>query len=166
MTGPHEDSNVDALPADLDVTRSVGVYTIPDTRRRLVPAAIYALGAAGSLFAAEIAGNGGLLVAAALLALLGVYHFASAWPRRIDEIEAVAAASRDVGFAIGHASAQLSWRGLRSRPVWRVLIYSSELPPATRGLVQVDAVDGRVIGRYTEDNPEDWSQYGPGHTLD
>ena len=29
-----------------------------------------------------------------------------------------------------------------------------------RGLVQIDAVDGTVMGEYTEPNPEDWSKYG------
>jgi hypothetical protein len=28
-----------------------------------------------------------------------------------------------------------------------------------RGLVELDAVDGDVLGEYTEENPEDWSQY-------
>ena len=28
-----------------------------------------------------------------------------------------------------------------------------------RGLVELDAVDGHVLGEYTEQNPEDWSQY-------
>jgi hypothetical protein len=29
-----------------------------------------------------------------------------------------------------------------------------------RGLVELDAVDGHVIGDYTEPKPEDWSKYG------
>ena len=29
-----------------------------------------------------------------------------------------------------------------------------------RGLVQIDAVDGTVMGEYTEANPEDWSKFG------
>jgi len=64
-----------------------------------------------------------------------------------------------VGFAVGHASAQLGWRGLRSRPTWRILLYSSEEPPTRRGIVLVDGVDGEVLAQFTEDNPEDWSQY-------
>ena len=67
------------------------------------------------------------------------------------------AATREVGFAVGHASAQLGWRGLRSRPTWRILLYSAEDPPATRGLVLVDGVDGEIVAHFTEDNPEDWS---------
>ena len=64
-----------------------------------------------------------------------------------------------MGFAVGHASAQLGWRGLRSRPTWRILLYSNEEPPARRGLVLVDGVDGDVLSHFVEDNPEDWSAY-------
>ena len=28
-----------------------------------------------------------------------------------------------------------------------------------RGLVELDALDGHVLGEYTEPNPEDWSQW-------
>jgi hypothetical protein len=77
---------------------------------------------------------------------------------KVDQTEALAVASRTVGFPVGHASAQLSWHGLLSRPVWRILVYSADEPPKTRGLVELDAVDGRVMGEYTEANPEDWSK--------
>jgi len=39
-------------------------------------------------------------------------------------------------------------------------LYSADEPPSVRGLVELDAVDGRVLGEYTEANPEDWSQFG------
>ena len=68
------------------------------------------------------------------------------------------AATAEVGFAVGHASAQMGWRGLLSRPTWRILLYSAENPPTRRGLVLVDGVDGSVIDRIVEDNPEDWSE--------
>ena len=45
-------------------------------------------------------------------------------------------------------------------PVWRILLYSADSPPSMRGLVELDAVDGHVIGDYTEPNPEDWSEFG------
>jgi hypothetical protein len=76
----------------------------------------------------------------------------------VDEKGALVAASRAVGFPVGHASAQLGWRGLRSRPTWRILLYSAEEPPAHRGFVLVDAVDGRIVDHFTEDNPEDWPE--------
>ena len=58
---------------------------------------------------------------------------------------------------MGHASAQLSWRGLLSRPTWRILLYSAENPPERRGLVLVDGVDASVVAHFVEDNPEDWT---------
>jgi hypothetical protein len=67
------------------------------------------------------------------------------------------AAAGEVGFPVGHASAQLGWRGLRSRPTWRILLYSNEEPPKQRGLVLVDGVDGTVLDHFVEDNPEDWT---------
>ena len=104
--------------------------------------------------------NVGLLLVAAILAVVSAYHFATAWNVAVDETEALLVASRTVGFPVGHASAQLAWRGLRSRPAWRILLYSADAPPSMRGLVELDAVDGHVLGDYTEPNPEDWSKYG------
>ncbi|MCZ7526169.1 MAG: hypothetical protein M5U14_07195 [Acidimicrobiia bacterium] len=98
-----------------------------------------------------------MLAAALLLGAAAAYHFLAGWRLRVDQTGALAAASRAVGFPVGHASAQLAWRGLRSRPVWRILLYSADDPPSVRGLVEVDGVDGEVLGRYTEENPEDWS---------
>jgi hypothetical protein len=109
--------------------------------------------------------NRGLLAAAVFLALVAAYHFATAWPLVVDQTEALLIASRTVGFAVGHASAQLAWRGLRSRPAWRILLYSADDPPTMRGLVELDAVDGHVLGEYTEPNPEDWSQFGLSETA-
>jgi hypothetical protein len=150
----------DQLPEDLDVTAYVGPYTFPDIRRRRLPAVMYLVVAAGSFAGGVAAGNGGLIGAGILLALVAAYSWAAAWPLRVDQTEALAVASRTVGFPVGHASAQLAWRGLRSRPTWRILVYSADEPPSIRGLVELDAVDGEVLGEYTERNPEDWSQFG------
>jgi hypothetical protein len=147
----------DALPGELDVTL-VGPYTFPDIARRRIAAAIDVVVALGCLVAYLATRNGGFAAAAAILAAVGVYTFAAGWPLRVDQTEALAVASRAVGFPVGHASAQLAWRGLRSRPTWRILVYSADEPPSIRGLVELDGVDGRVIGSYTERNPEDWSE--------
>ena len=146
----------DELPEDLDVTAYVGPYTFPNITRRRIPGVIYAalgLGAIAAWWASE---NGGLLFAGLLLLAIAAYQFVAAWPLRVDQTEALVIATRTVGFPVGHASAQLAWRGLRSRPVWRILVYSAESPPKTRGLVELDGVDGAVLGEYTEPNPEDW----------
>ncbi len=153
----------DELPADLDVSNYVGMYTFPDIRRRRAPAYAYLLLAAalGILVATHpgrgVLVNEGFLAAAVALALIGIYHMAAAWPLAVKDTDALLAAAGKVGFPVGHASAQLGWRGLRSRPTWRILLYSSEDPPATRGMVLVDAVDGEVLDQIVEDNPEDWT---------
>ena len=149
----------DQLPEDLDVTAFAGPYTFPDIKRRRIAGTIYAAVAALTLWAALATGNRGLLFAAILVGLIAGYHFLAGWPLKIDQTDALAVASRTVGFPVGHASAQLAWRGLRSRPTWRILVYSADEPPSMRGLVELDAVDGHVLGEYTEQNPEDWTQY-------
>ena len=98
--------------------------------------------------------NAGWLVAAVVLAAVGLFSISSGWRMTVDEKEALVAAQGAVGFAVGHASAQQVWRGLRSRPTWRVLCYSAEEPPAQRGLVLVDAVDGRILEHLVEINDE------------
>jgi hypothetical protein len=153
-------SDGDQLPEDLDVTAYVGPYTFPDIRRRRLPALLYLVVAAGAIGGGIAVGNSGLIAGGVLVALVALYSWSAAWPLAIDQTEALATASRTVGFPVGHASAQLAWRGLRSRPTWRVLLYSADEPPSIRGLVELDAVDGTVLGEYTESNPEDWSQFG------
>ena len=155
----------DALPEDLDVTAYVGPYVFPNINRRRIPGVMYAVLAAACLGGWFVSSNGGLLAAAIILALVAAYHFFTAWNLEVDQTQALAAASRTVGFPVGHASAQLAWRGLRSRPVWRILVYSADEPPTMRGLVELDAVDGTVMGEYTEPNPEDWSVYGLGKSA-
>ncbi len=154
----------DELPQDLDVTGFVGPYTFPDNSRRRVPGVIYLGVAAVCLGLWAVRGPGGVLVnegmvlVAVLLAAAGVFNLAAGHRLGVRETDALVAASRQVGFPVGHASAQLAWRGLRSRPTWRILLYSAEDPPERRGLVMVDGVDGHVVAHMVEDNPEDWSE--------
>jgi len=101
--------------------------------------------------------NGGLAWAALALGAMGVLGITSGWRMNIDEKQALVEAQQAIGFPVGHASAQQVWHGIRSRPTWRVLCYSTEEPPQRRGLVLVDAVDGRVIQHLVEDNPEQWA---------
>ena len=157
--GGRRDRGPEELPEELDITVA-RPYQVPDNRKRRIAAGCYVVAALASGAGAVSSGNGGLLAAAIFLALVAAYHFAAAWPLRLDETAALAASAAATGFPVGHASAQLAWRGLRSRPVWRVLLYSADEPPSKRGLVELDAVDGEILGTYTEDNPEDWSAYG------
>jgi hypothetical protein len=149
----------DELPADLDPSVFVGPYRFPDNSRRRWPAAIYLSLAAVCVvvylvFDDAAVVNGGWLAGAAVLAAVGLFSITSSWRMHVDETEALVAAQQALGFPVGHASAQQVWRGLRSRPTWRVLCYSAEDPPTERGLVLVDAIDGRIIEHLREGNPE------------
>ena len=153
----------DSLPEDLDVSAYVGPYMFPNNSRRRIPGVLYLLiGALGVVTAAAAGGdavlvNGGFAAGGAVLVLLGLYHLQAGWDLAVDEGQALMAATREVGFPVGHASAQLAWRGWRSRPTWRILLYSNESPPSRRGLVLVDGVDGAIVERFVEKNPEDWA---------
>jgi hypothetical protein len=156
------DDVVDSLPEDLDVELA-GPITFPNNDRRRIPAVLYLLMGGGALALAALHHgspfvNNGLLGAGAVLVVLAVYGFVAGRSMKIDESEALVAANQVVDFPIGHASAQQSWRGLLSRPIWRLLVYSAENPPKRRGLVLVDAVDGRVIEQFDEPNPETWTE--------
>jgi hypothetical protein len=150
----------DELPEDLVAHGYVGPYQFPDNSRRRIPGTMYLVLAGLCLVVwlvwseSSTAVNGGVLGAAALLAAAGIMSITSGWRMAVKESEALAAAATAVGFPVGHASAQQVWRGLRSRPTWRVLCYSAEEPPLQRGLVLVDAVDARVLERLVERNPE------------
>ena len=149
----------DELPDDLDPHGFVGPYQFPDNSRRRWPGVLY-LVLAVLCVGVHVVGqdspivNDGWLLAAALLAVAGAISITSGWRMHVDETDALVAAQQAVGFAVGHASAQQVWRGVRSRPTWRVLCYSSEDPPTQRGLVLVDAVDGQVVEHLVEANPE------------
>jgi hypothetical protein len=154
----------DRLPDDLDASGYVGPYSFPNNNRRRIAGVIYALAGLACLAGYALRGDGelvnrGFLVGGILLLVLACYHMVSGVTLRIDETEALVAATRTVGFPVGHASAQLSWRGLLSRPTWRILLYSADDPPTRRGLVLIDGVNGRVGDHIVEDNPEDWSSF-------
>jgi hypothetical protein len=157
----------DELPDDLNAAGYVGPYRFPDNSRRRIPAIMYLVIAAACLLAwilwrdsSPIVNRGFVWAAVALLAV-AAFSFSSGWRMHVDEKEALVKAQQAVGFPVGHASAQQVWRGVRSRPTWRVLCYSTEDPPERRGLVLVDAVDGEVVEHLVEDNPERWSAAPP-----
>lgn len=151
----------DALPAELDLDQYVGVTTFPDPGRRRVVGALWLAFAA--IAATVVAANGtdGVLVNRGLVAfaigsaLIGAYHLVAGASLKLREADALVTASKEVGFPIGHASAQLGFQGLLARPTWRILLYSADNPPTKRGMVLVDGRSGAVLGNYVEENPED-----------
>ena len=154
------DDHVDELPEDLDVTAVVGPYEFPDNGRRRIPGVIYlvvgALVTIGWLLGRSddaVLINDGLLVTGVALLVIGGVHFWTGWHLDHDDKDALVTATREVGFPVGHAAAQMGWRGFRSRPTWRILVYSADEPPSKRALVLVDGVDGEVLDTIIEDNP-------------
>ncbi len=151
----------DQLPDDLNAVDHVAAYDFPDNSRRRIPGILYGVSAVLCLVAWKLGNsndsvlvNKGLVLGASLLGAMAVISFSSGWKMTINESEALVHATREVGFPVGHASAQQVWRGLRSRPTWRIFCYSVEEPPMQRGLVLVDAVNGKIVECLVEENPD------------
>lgn len=138
----------DELNADI-----VGDYVFPDPKNRAIAGKLYLIGAA-ILIAAGFGLGRGLWVVAAALVALAAYHFATAWDLETTDLQALSAAAAAVDFPVGHASAAIRFQGPRARPVWNVIMYDAEEPPAVRALVVLDATDTKVIGEpYVEAVP-------------
>jgi hypothetical protein len=159
----NRDDHTDVLPEDLNAVDNRLPFKYPDNSRRRIPGSIYAiLGVVVTVIGLVLRDdavlvNDGLVAGGVVLFLVGLFSVSSGWRMTVDEQEALALAGPAVNFTIGHASAQQVWRGLRSRPTWRVLCYSDEEPPRQRGLVLVDAVDGRVVQSLVESSSDEWS---------
>lgn len=133
-----------AIEEELDANL-VGPYRFPDPARRRIPAFVYAI------LAGLVA-----LVTNPLVALLplglAAWHLLGAWPLRVEQEQALPKAAATVDFPIGHASAALTFQGVRARPQWSVILYSAAEPPDRRALVTLDGVTGDVLGDpYVED---------------
>jgi hypothetical protein len=137
-----------AIEEELD-SNVTAPFTFPSPERRRTSGWVLVVAAAvvGFMF------DGGWVPALGMLALAG-WLFASSWPLRIDEHQALQIAGRNVSFPVGHASAAVTFKGWRSRPRWAVILYSASEPPDERALVVVDAVLGEVVEDvYTERIP-------------
>ncbi len=149
---PAEVAETEGIPEELD-SNVVGPYEFPDPRRRRTAAFVYLVAAVVIL---AISGGGVVpWVGAVVAVLLAVVNLMAAWPLAVSEAGAFAAAAPAVPFAVGHASAAVTFHGLRSRPRWHVIVYSAEEPPKRRALVVLDGVTGAQVGDvYAEDVPD------------
>ena len=155
--GSFEPKLGDELPEDLVPSAARGKYSIPDNARRRRPAVVFAL--SGMLSAAlwwargdgGVLVNSGMLIAGVGFLLLAAYFAASARSVRVWEDAAVATAKVTTGMDAGSGRAQLAWRGLLGRPVWRVLVYDEAGERARRGVVIIDATNGSVVEHLTEE---------------
>lgn len=161
MSGTEEPELGDELPDDLVPSAARGKYSVPDNARRRRPAVVLAVagGAAIALWATKADGgvlvNAGFLYAGIGFLVLAGYFLLSARGVRVWEEGAIATAKQTTGLESGSGRAQLAWRGLVGRPVWRVLVHDDTGARSRRGVVIVDATDGSVVEHMTEDVPPD-----------
>ena len=151
----------DSLPDDLQPTYGADQYQIPNNDKRKLAGYLYLITGFISiilfaLFSESALINRGFLFSGIGICLFGAYNISAATKCEIDESEALQIAEKELGFNIGPCSAQLMWRGLRSRPVWRILSYSSEPIPKQRAVLLIDANTAEILETVVEENPEDW----------
>lgn len=151
----------DTLPQDLDISAVGSDYVFPNNSRRRTVGALYIfIGVVFSAVWLVLLGrdtalvNVGFLAAGIALILLGLHHIAVGKDLLVDDKQALLSASDAVEFSVGHASAQLGWRGWASRPTWKVLLFSNEPQPKYRALVRLDGINGKVVDMLSQDNPD------------
>jgi hypothetical protein len=137
-----------AIEQELD-SNVVGPYRFPSPMRRRIAGWVLVTGAVLALVLID----DGWIPAIGFIAL-AAWQFASSWPLAIDENRALSIAGAAVDFPVGHASAAVTFKGIRSVPRWSVVLYSATEPPDQRALVVVDAVTGEVAEEpYVESVP-------------
>lgn len=148
-----EVAEAEAVPDDLD-SSELGPWEFPSPKRRRISGWVYLIG--GLLAAAGALADfppAMWLVAGGFL-VLAAWHFWTAWPLDVGDEEALAIAARSVSFPVGHSSGAVRFEGLRSRPIWNVLLYSADDPPSKRALVLLDGVTGDLRSEPFEETLE------------
>ena len=142
------------MPEDLNAN-VVGPYFVPDISRRRRAGMVYV--AAAVIVALGIAAGlpGGMWLTVAGFLVIAAYHVIAGVTLDVREGQALEIANHTTEFAVGHASASLSFDGFLARPVWNVLVFSADDPPSQRGLVRVSGRDGAVVESYVEPVPAD-----------
>jgi hypothetical protein len=140
------------MPDDLDAN-ILGPYEVPDPARRRRAGLVYFVGAAATVGSMALGLPSGMWVMTAILLAIGVYHLAAGHHLVVRETAALTAANRATEYPVGHASAVLGFDGILARPVWNVLVFSTDEPPSQRGLVRVFFNDTATTEIYTEAVP-------------
>lgn len=143
------------LPEDLDAGALDTIAdAVPDPARRKLAAVVYAVGAGVVAITIALGLPAGMWLTVVGLLAIAAYNVAAGSHLEVREGAALEAANRAIGFPVGHASANLGFYGWRARPIWNVLVFSSDDPPTQRGLVRVDGISGEVVEQYDERVPE------------
>jgi hypothetical protein len=140
------------MPEDLDAN-VLGPYTVPDPARRRQSASVYLIAAAITAAGIFAGLPSRMWLIVAIFVAIAAYYFGAGVHLKVTDKRALTLATGAVGFPVGHASAVLGFDGVMARPVWNVLVFSAEEPPAHRGLVRVDGRSGHVLETYAEAVP-------------
>jgi len=140
-----------ASPRGLGDDGTIRPYRVLDTAKRRRAGGVYIVmaGIAAAIAMATSIELLWLTTVVPLVALAG-YQFLGGWKMQVTDMEAIAKASDQTSFVVGHGSATLGYRGLRARPVWEVLVFGAGQAPRFQALVTIDAVSGEVTGIYEE----------------
>lgn len=138
----------DTLPEDLDITKYVGPYQFPTPRRRRTAASSIVVISLACIAIGFFANNYSMIIGGLFFVGVGLFFVACGWPLNVKDLDALTMAAEKAPFSVGHASAQLSFTGWLSKPVWRVVVFSSDEPPTERGLVEINAVSKEVTSTY------------------
>lgn len=140
-------SNGHAGPTD----GTVGPYRRIDTRTRRRAGVVYLVMAGVAAWVVIAIGLPAMWATAVVpIVVLAVYQFVAAWPISVSDMQAIDIASAAASFDVGHGSATLGYRGPLAKPVWQVLVFSNTASPDREALITVDALDGRVTGRFEQ----------------
>lgn len=145
------EETTDELPEDLDVTKYVGPYQFPSPKKRRTAAISIAVISLASIFFGINASNIALIVGGTIFLLVALIFSTFAWPLNVNDLDALTTAAKNSPFAVGHASAQLCFTGWTSKPLWRVVVFSTDEPPIQRGLVEINAVNQEIVSTYFDD---------------
>lgn len=142
---------VDELPSDLDVTKYVGPYQFPTPRKRRTASISIFIISISAVAIGFFSSNTAMLFGGLFMAFIGAIFFFCGWPLKIKDLDALTLAAKNSPFSVGHASAQLSFTGWFSKPLWRVVVFSSDEPPSQRGLVEIDGISGKIVSTYFDE---------------
>lgn len=146
-----ETESKDELPQDLDVTKYVGPYQFPSPTKRKTAAMSITVVAIICMIFGILASNISMIGGSAAMLIIALIFFIASWPLKVNDLDALTKAAAQAPFPVGHASAQLCFTGWTSKPLWRVVIFSSDDPPSQRGMVEIDAMSANIVSTYFDD---------------
>ena len=133
----------------------VGPFRVLDTATRRRAGYVYLVVAGIAALLAVASGVGAMWLTAVLpLVVFAAFQIAGGWRIKVTDMEAIAIATAQSSFDVGHASGTLGFKGWLAKPVWQILVFAAGPSPDKQALVTVDGLTGEVLGTYEEEVEE------------